>query len=220
MVQWFCLFAVGAALGAVLAVAVMAPNRRYAVRVGGAVLGAAGLLVVSVLLWRHLLTALTIAALFALALGVLFQKVPPSKAMGAALAALLLVFAFTWLTLRLNEVFLLGPREQPFSLVQQWLENASVQVGGLGGLDSTLLLVVGLAALAAGALLEARVRALAVFAGLLLVGLWARAAFPGFGPALAYAPIFRDPLVQGALVAVVVAGFMHWLFTTGKPGDS
>ncbi len=210
----------GAALGAVLAAAVLPSNRRFAVRAAAAVLAVAGLFLVSVFMWRQVLIALTVLALFALALGVLFQRVPPSKAIGAAIAALFLIFALTWLTLRLGEAFLFAPQDQPFSLCRHWRDSPPIPMEVLSGLDSSLFLILGLATLAAGTLLKSWARALAVFAGLSGMGLWARAVYPEFGPGLEFAPVFRDPLVQGALAAVIVAGLMRWLFAMGKRGDS
>ena len=206
---------IGIAVGAVVAAGVLVPNRRFVVRVAAVLLALAALLLVSVILWRQALVALTIVALFALALGVLFQKVPPSRAMAAAVVALFLIFAFTWLTRRLSEVFLFAPRHQPILLLQQWLDGTSIQMDGLFGLDSSLLLIVGLALLAIGPLLKSWMRALAIFAGIVFTGLWARAVFPEPDLGLELAPVFRDPLVQGTLVAVIVAGLMHWLFTMG-----
>lgn len=218
--EWLVMLVTGAALGAVLAAAVLPSHRRFAARAAAAILAVTGLFLVSVLLWRQVLIALTVLALFALALGVLFQRVPPSKAIRAAVAALFLIFALTWLTLRLGEAFLFAPQDQPFSLFRHWRDSPPIPMEVLSGLDRSLFLILSLATLAAGTLLKSWVRALAVFAGLIFAGLWARAVYPEFGPGLELAPIFRDPLVQGTLAAVIVAGLMRCLFAMGRPGGS
>ena len=86
--------------------------------------GAAGLLVVFGILliilgaivtgWQHLVMATAVVAVLVLGVLVLFQRIPPLKALSGVLGGFLLLFPCIWLALRLGEVFLL--EERPLSI--------------------------------------------------------------------------------------------------------
>jgi dolichol kinase len=70
------------------------------------ILALARLVVGTALLWKHAVVALAIATVCSLAAGVMFQKVDPSKAIGGAIAAFILMFVFSWLALQMADPLL------------------------------------------------------------------------------------------------------------------
>lgn len=202
---WLFFMVVAATLGAVIAAGVLAPSRGFALRVVGVILALAILVVLTVLLWKQAILALAIAAVCSLAIGVMFQKVAPAKAIEGAIAAFVLIFVFSWLALQMAGP-LLFDRESDLS---RWLHQIRLECGPSGRHAVTgpnFLVALGGASLLAACCLDGWMRATAVFAGALLMFF--------FSPALLensnfFGQMFygHDPVFNLAFLCVFVIGF-------------
>lgn len=157
----------------VLTVAVAATAALLGVRRAAtfAILGAAGIvgLVAGIILaWRYVVVAVAIGGVSILALAVMYQKVPPVKAIVSALAAFVLFFVFSWLALQLAEPFLFHRESQLFELVERWQWHSPDWHAIFAKYDS-LGIPAGLALLFSAAFIRGGWRTLAVFGGFLLL---------------------------------------------------
>jgi hypothetical protein len=204
---WFFTIIVAAVLGAVITAGVLAPNKNFAVRVIGVILALALLVIGIVFLWKHAIVALAIAAVCSLAVGVMFQKVDPSKAIGGALAAFVLMFVFSWLALQMADPLLFG-RDSDLS---RWINNYTSSFRLFDGHDvggARFLTALGVASLLTACFLDRWMKAIAVFFGALLLlffapsvleqqGLFDRDFFYG-----------NDPVFKLAILCVIVIGIV------------
>lgn len=162
------LITVAAVVGAIIAAGVLAPTGGFALRVVGVIFAIALLIVGIALLWEHAIVALLIAALCALAVSVMFGQVDPSKAIGGTVAALLLVFGFTHLTLQLADPIFFDRSNH----LSRWFAHVFEQ-DQLFGHDIAdtpgSLVALGVALLVASVFLDRWLRAGVVFGGVLLV---------------------------------------------------
>jgi len=204
---WFFILIVVATLGAVITAGALAPNKNFAFRVIGVILALALLVIGAVFLWKQAIVALTIAAVCSLAVGVMFQKVDPSKAIGGAIAAFVLIFVFSWLALQIADPLLFG-RDSDLS---RWVRDLSSNFRPFGGHDvgePGFLTALGIACLLAACFLDRWIKAIAVFFGALLLmffgpsilerqGLFVRDFFYG-----------HDPAFRLSVLCVIVIGIV------------
>lgn len=204
---WFFIFIVAATIGAVVTAGALAPNKNFAIRVIGVILALALLVIGTAFLWKQAIVALAIAAVCSLAVGVMFQKVDPSKAIGGALAAFVLIFVFSWLALQVADP-LLFDRESHLSL---WVKDMWGSFRPFRGYDvgsPGFLAALGIASLLSSCFLDRWMKAVAVFFGALLLmffgpgvleqhGLFVRDYFYG-----------HDPIFKLAVLCVIVIGLV------------
>ena len=169
---WFFVFIIAVAI--TLAIAAVIPAGALGARPVLPALAVAGALAVALLavgaalFWKHAIVALAIAAVCSLAVGVMSQKVDPSKAIGGALAAFLLMFAFSWLALQMADPLLFG-RDSDLS---RWIRESAGRAWPFGGepFESPMLFVaIAVASLSAARFLRPGLKAVAVFVGTLLL---------------------------------------------------
>jgi len=202
---WLFLVIVGATIGAVVMAGTLAPTKNFAVRVVGVTLVVALFVVAAVLLWKQAIVALAIAAVCSLAVGVMFQKVDPSKAIGGAIAAFILMFVFSWLALQMADP-LLFERESDLS---RWTRGF---FDGFRPFSERDVAAPGfLAALGAACLLAARfvarwMKAIAVFVGSLLVLYFAPSLLQEHGFFVRGFFWGHDPVFKLAVLCVIVIG--------------
>ena len=204
---WFFLIIVAAVLGAVITAGALAPNKNFAVRVIGVILALALLIVGTFFLWKHAIVALAIASVCSLAVGVMFQKVDPSKAIGGALAAFVLMFVFSWLALQMADP-LLFDRESDLS---RWLDDFTDNFQPFAGHDISgagFLTALGIACLFAACFLDRWMKPIAVFVGVLLMLFFGPAVLERYGLfSLSYFH-GHDPVFSLAFLCVVVIGIV------------
>lgn len=200
---WFFMLVMLTALGAVIAAGALAPDRNFALRVVGVLFALSILVVLAVLLWKQAIVALAIAAVCSLAVGVMFQKVDPSKAIGGAITAFVLMFLFSWLALQMADPLLFG-RESGLS---QWLQRAFHDFHHLGKGDVQtpgFLAALGAACLLAACCLDGWAKAITAFIGGLLVLYFAPAALEQKGIVVRDLFYGHDPVFRLAMFGVCV----------------
>ena len=204
---WFFILIIAATLGAVITAGAMAPNKNFALRVTGVIFALAILIVLSVLLWKQAIVALAIAAVCSLAVGVMFQKVDPSKAIAGAITAFVLMFVFSWLALQMADPLLFN-RESDLS---RWLGDAFNGFRPFGGHDvgaPGFLAALGAACLLAAFFLDRWMRAISVFFGALMVLFFAPAVLEQQGVFVRDFFYGHDPVFKLAVLGVIVIGIV------------
>jgi len=200
---WFFILIVAATLGGVITMGALAPNRNFAIRVIGVILALALLVIGTMFLWKHAIVALAIAAVCSLAVGVMFQKVDPSKAIGGALAAFVLMFVFSWLALQMADPFLFG-RDSDLS---RWISKFTSDLRPFSGYDvggSGFLTALGIACLLAACFLDRWIKAIAVFFGALLLLFFGPTVLERHGLLVRDFFYGHDPVFKLAVLCVVV----------------
>lgn len=123
---WFFITMIAVALSAVITAGVMAPTRRFALRIVAVVLASALLIVAVVVWWKYAIVAAAIATVCSLAIGVMFQKVKPAQAVAGAIVAFVLMFVFSWLALQMADPLLFNEDSE----LTHWLTGL-FSTGGL-----------------------------------------------------------------------------------------
>jgi hypothetical protein len=154
-----------------------------------------------------LIVALAIAAVCSLAVGVMFQKVDPSKAVGGAIAAFVLMFLFSWLALQLADPLLFNKESD----LSRWLTNlcGSAQPYGRHDIGASVFLAsLGVACLLAACFLDRWIRAIAVFLGALLVLFFTPVVLEEHG--IIFRDFFygHDPVFELAIVGLIIVGLV------------
>lgn len=204
---WFFIFIMAATLGAVITAGALAPNKNFALRVIGVIFALALLVIGTVFLWKHAIVALAIAAVCSLAVGVMFQKVDPSKAIGGAIAAFVLIFVFSWLALQMADPLLFG-RDSDLSL---WLSDFVNDFRPFAGHDTGgpgFLTALGVACLLAAGFLDRWMKAIAVFFGALLLLFFAPTLLEQHGLFVRNFFYGHDPVFKLAVLCVIVIGIV------------
>lgn len=201
---WLLIFLALATLGAVGAAAALGPSRDFPARIAAAVLVLGMLTAGAVLLWRPAIVALAIASVCSLAVGVMFQRVAPARAISAALGAFVLMFAFSWLALQLAPPFLYGEESD----LTRWLSRVGerLDLPDPTHASPALLAAAGAACLLAAACLRRWLRAIAVFAGALLLLVY----LPPLLGEVDFAPLAPggDPNLRLLALGLLVAGIV------------
>ena len=213
--QWFLLVLLGLVLGAGVAVAVWVPNRSFLLRILGIVLVATLAAVAVGTFWKQAVLSLAIAAVSGLAVAVMFQKVAPRRAIAGALTAFVLLFAFSWLALKLADIFLFGKEVDVFRWIGELPENVT-SWGSFPMPSPEVLAALGLALFLSSALLPRTARAPAAFAGLFLLFV--------FGPRILEAQevywgealFLHDPLMRFGLWCLALFVILQILLSIDK----
>lgn len=213
MMFWFFILILAATLGATVTAGILTPNKKYAIRVVSVIITIALFIICSAFFWKHAIVALAIAAVCSLAIGVMFQKVDPSKAIKGALVAFILMFFFTWLAFEIAAP-LFFDRESSLSL---WFTNtvsgfrsSTDHDAGVPG----LLTALGAACLLSACFLERWIKAVAVFIGALLLALYTPIALKQHGIYItdffySHDPVFN--LIVLLVIAIGIGGFTRLL---------
>jgi hypothetical protein len=207
-------------LGILAAVAFLAPNRHFLLRVAGVILVTALAAAACGVFWKQTVLALAIAAVCGLALAVMFQKVAPGKAIVDALTAFVLLFAFSWLALKLADVFLFGKDVD----MPPWIGSIGELPTGFPSWDSfptpapEFLVALGLALLLSSPLLPRTARALAVLAGFSLLSVFGARILAAHEVYWGEALLMHDPLLRFAFGCLAVFAILKILLSIGT-GD-
>jgi hypothetical protein len=203
---WLFQLIAAAALGAMIAAGVLAPNRHSAKRVIGLILALALFFIGAVFFWENAIVALAIATVCSLAGGVRFQMGRPPKALGGAPEAFLLLFVLSWLTLQAADLILLRPDG---SVLPRMVYRFTVTLPMFGrhnfGIPE-ILTALGIACFLVAYFLERRLKIIAVFFGALLLLL--------FGPTVLERYLVRDlfygrgPGFKLAVLFAIVVGIL------------
>lgn len=204
---WFFILIIAVTLGAVITAGFLAPNRKYAMRVIGVIMALALLILVTPFIWQHALVAVAIGAACSLAVGVMFGRVKPSRAIAGALTAFVLMFVFSWLALQMSDPLLFG-RDSDLS---RWLKDLFNGHRPFGSSDigtSGFLVALGISSLIAACFLERWMKAIAVFFGLLMVLFFTPAVLEGYGICLQNMFYGHDRVLIVAVIGVIVIGIV------------
>ncbi|MCC6487444.1 MAG: hypothetical protein IT364_08080 [Candidatus Hydrogenedentes bacterium] len=215
--QWILLTLLVLTLGTIGAIAAWAPNRHFLLRVAGVILVTTLAAVAVSMFWKQSVLALAIAAVCGLAIAVMFQKVAPGKAIVGALTAFVLLFAFSWLALKLADIFLFNKEVD----LSRWIEWIGELPGSSTSWDSfpmpvpELFVAFGLALLLSSALLPRTARAVAVLAGLFLLFVFGARILATREVYLGEATLMDDPLVRLALGCLALFAILRLLLSIG-----
>lgn len=127
---------IGAVFGVVLLVAL---KRLPASTIPWLLVALLAAAVSAVLLWKHVITALAIASVCTLGLAVMFDKVPPGRAISNAMGAFILFFIFTWLAQQLAEPLLHGRDSNLSRWISERINSNHTRTGRTAGLGSDIV---------------------------------------------------------------------------------
>ena len=169
------------------------------------ILALALLVVGTALLWKHAVVALAIATVCSLAAGVMFQKVDPSKAIGGAIAAFILMFVFSWLALQMADPLLFETESD----LSRWIKgfvNGYQPLIGVNLLAPGFWVALGAACLFVTPCLARWMKGIAVFFGALLVTCFAPVVLEQEGVFVRDLFDGHDPIFKLAVLCVIVIG--------------
>jgi hypothetical protein len=205
--MWLFIILVAVLIGVAIAAGWLAPTRGFGTRIAGVLLALALMIIIMSLIWQDAVLALAISTVCVLAVGVMFQKVTPGKAIGGAIGAFILLFAFVWLARQLAGPFLFNKESD----LSRWFSE-SFKNHSLSETRSVyrpgVFVALGAATLLVPKFLGGWLRALAVFLGALLIFVFFPAAMERAGFCWDNFSHPRDPVLQ---LAMLCAGFITLL---------
>ena len=204
---WLFILMILLIVGTIIAAGVLAARRTLTPGVVGAIIAVGMLVVLTALLWKHAILAVAIAAVCALAVGVMFGRIDPSKAIMGAITAFVLFFVFTWLALQMAEPLLFGRESDLSQWVKQVFGHGEAFNGGDFG-SSGFLAALGVACLIGGCFLARWMRALAVFAGLMLLLTSGPRILDEHGLSFRELLYTHDPVLRLAYLGMIVVGIV------------
>lgn len=215
---WFFILIIATTIAAVAVAGALAPNRNFAMRISGVILALALLVVGVVMLWKQAIVALAIAAVCSLAIGVMFDRIDPSKAIASAIAAFVLMFVFAWLALQVADP-LLFDRDSDLS---RWCNDLIRGFRPFDGQDVAtpgFLAALGAASLLAACLLDRWMRAIGVFFGALLLFFFVPSLLEQHGVIVQDLFYGHDPVFNLALVGAIVIGVVGIVRLLASPDN-
>lgn len=184
------LTALGAGLAGLLGLRALGAHRGFILGITVLAVFVALLLALVGLYWQRAVVALAIAALCALGVAVMFQRVKPGQAFRGAATALVLMFFFTWLAIQLGSVFFGGEYADWAGVFDFHALSTIFQLSELDTPSAfqNVLLATGVALLCAALISTNRLRPWLIFIGLSLILLFA----PDFLERCGFLPGFQD----------------------------